>query len=246
VLVIPDGALHSLPFGALMPSGKAAGNARYLIEWRPIHIAVSTTVYDSIKKHRAAPTPSARSTIVAFGDPVYAAAGRPADASAGSAATDSARRGLALAPLPATRGEVQRIASRYPSATVYLGADATEERAKHLPSEARYVHFAVHGFVDHRFPLNSALALSQPATTAAGQDNGLLQVWEIFEQMRLGADLVTLIRLRDRARPGTWRRRPSRPDACLPLRRRPFRRRLALERRGRLRGGTDGGVSTAT
>jgi len=192
VLVIPDGALHSLPFGALMPSGKAAGNARYLIEWRPIHIAVSTTVYDSIKKHRAAPTPSARSTIVAFGDPVYAAAGRPADASAGSAATDSARRGLALAPLPATRGEVQRIASRYPSATVYLGADATEERAKHLPSEARYVHFAVHGFVDHRFPLNSALALSQPATTAAGQDNGLLQVWEIFEQMRLGADLVTL------------------------------------------------------
>ena len=186
LLVIPDGALHSLPFAALMPTGKAAGGARYLIEWKPVHLAVSATVYDGIKKARTAQ--ASKSTLVAFGDADYAATNRLAN----PIPADS-RRGLTFTPLPATRGEVQRIAARFPSAaTVHLGAMATEERAKQLPADARYVHFAVHGFVDRRFPLNSALVLSQPAASVTDGDNGLLQVWEVFEQMRLGADLVTL------------------------------------------------------
>jgi CHAT domain-containing protein len=41
-------------------------------------------------------------------------------------------------------------------------------------------------------PLNSALALTLPESPAPGRDNGLLQAWEIFEQVRLDADLVTL------------------------------------------------------
>jgi CHAT domain-containing protein len=36
------------------------------------------------------------------------------------------------------------------------------------------------------------LALTIPERPAEGQANGLLQAWEIFEQMRLDADLVTL------------------------------------------------------
>ena len=187
LLVIPDGALHSLPFAALIPTGKAAGGARYLIEWKPVHLVVSATVYDGIKKTR--PAQDAKSTLVAFGDVDYAAANRPANSTPGDP-----RRGLTFAPLPATRGEVQRIAARFPSsATVHLGATATEERAKQLTADARYVHFAVHSFVDGSFPLNSALVLSQSgASSATDRDNGLLQVWEVFEQMRLGADLVTL------------------------------------------------------
>jgi CHAT domain-containing protein/tetratricopeptide (TPR) repeat protein len=186
VMVIPDGALHSLPFAALVPTGNAAGKARYLLEWKPVFLALSATVYDGIRKARQ--SDATRNALVAFGDASYAPASRSANAMPGDA-----RRGLTFAPLPATRGEVQRIAARFPgSATVHLGSDATEERAKQLPPEARYVHFAVHGFVDARFPLNSALVMSQPAASANGRDNGLLQVWEVFEQMRLGADLVTL------------------------------------------------------
>src|SRR5262249_37697367 len=51
---------------------------------------------------------------------------------------------------------------------------------------------ACHGLIDERFPLNSALALTVPERPAAGQDNGLLQAWEIFESVRLDAELVTL------------------------------------------------------
>lgn len=71
-----------------------------------------------------------------------------------------------------------------------LGADATEARAKSIGTGVRYVHFAVHGILDDRLPLNSALTLTIPEKVIPGQDNGLLQAWEIFERVRLDADLV--------------------------------------------------------
>jgi CHAT domain-containing protein len=43
--------------------------------------------------------------------------------------------------------------------------------------------------VDDRFPLDSHLALS---AHRGGTENGRLQAWEVFEQVRLDADLVTL------------------------------------------------------
>ena len=47
--------------------------------------------------------------------------------------------------------------------------------------------------LDERLPLNSALVLA-PSPAGAGQpsDNGLLQVWEIFEGKTGNLDLVTL------------------------------------------------------
>jgi len=100
--------------------------------------------------------------------------------------------GWTLAPLPSTRKEVEAIASLYPKSHVYLGREATEERAKSLGTDSGLIHFACHGLLDERFPLNSALALTLPEHPAEGQENGLLQAWEIFESMHLDADLVTL------------------------------------------------------
>ena len=98
-----------------------------------------------------------------------------------------------LEPLPSTRVEVESIASLYPGAALkYLGEEATEERAMSIGKDVRYLHFAVHGLLDERFPLNSALALTIPEKPGEGQGNGLLQAWKIFEQMRVDADLVTL------------------------------------------------------
>lgn len=177
-LVSPDGPLHILPFAALQRQG------RYLVEWKPIHTVLSATVYAELTRSRRK-TPGEQ-RLAAFGDPVYPAT-----------ATDpeirkAVERGLVLRPLPASRAEVKSIASLYPQPDLYLGRDATEERAKSLGPEARLIHFACHGLLDERFPLNSALALSLPGSPAEGQDNGLLQAWEIFEQVRLDADLVTL------------------------------------------------------
>ena len=101
-------------------------------------------------------------------------------------------RGLALTPLPSTREEVLGIAALYPGARTFLGAEATEERAKSTGKDASYLHFACHGLLDERSPLNSALALTIPEHPGEGQENGLLQAWEIFEGVRLNADLVTL------------------------------------------------------
>ena len=190
VLILPDGPLHSLPFAALVRPGKNAGGRpwQYLVEWKPLHTALSATVYAELRKD--APAASGPRTLIAFGDPQYPAAG--SEGAGGSDLRAVLRRGYELTPLPATRTEVQALAKGFGEhATIHLGANATEARAKSI-GRTRYLHFATHGLLDARAPLDSALALTVPAERRAGEENGLLQAWEIFEQVRIDADLVTL------------------------------------------------------
>jgi len=188
LLISADGPLHTLSFAALVRKG------RYLTEWKPIHFALSATVYAELKKARRPSSKVVPSQIVAFGAPVYPKL--PKDRDTAPAPTlevlTAVRRGLSLDSIPATREEVRNIAALYPGARIFLGAEATEERAKSIGKDVRYLHFACHGLLDERFPLNSALALTIPEHPQEGQENGLLQAWEILENMRLDADLVTL------------------------------------------------------
>src|SRR5205807_10421495 len=118
---------------------------------------------------------------LAFGDPGFS----------GTRTEDQG--GVNLGRLPFSREEVTNIAALFPkNSQMFLGAEATEERAKALLPKARYIHFATHALLDERIPLNSALALTSPATWVPGQENGLLQAWEIFEQVHLNAGLVVL------------------------------------------------------
>jgi CHAT domain-containing protein/Tfp pilus assembly protein PilF len=172
ILFSLDGPLHTLPFAALMRRN------RYLVEWKPIHSVLSATVYAELARSRPSGRDPRTERLDAFGDPIYPRSAP--DAPTDPAVRETFRRGLTLKPL------------LYPQTHAYLGRDATEERAKSLGPESRLIHFACHGLLDERFPLNSALALSLPEHQAEGQDNGLLQAWEIFESVRLDADLVTL------------------------------------------------------
>ena len=197
VLISPDGPLHTLPFGALVqpPDRSSRAATRYFIEWKPLHVVASATVYAELKKTRR--EPGSRFSVDAASRRLairrIRAAVRAADTIANPEVRAAVRRGYALEPLPASRKEVEGIARLYAgSATTYLGDQATEERAKAIGKDVRYLHFASHGLLDERFPLNSALALTIPERPAEGQANGLLQAWEIFEQMRIDADLVTL------------------------------------------------------
>jgi CHAT domain-containing protein/Flp pilus assembly protein TadD len=178
ILVSPDGPLHTLAFAALV-SGD-----RYFVERKPIHNVLSATVYAELARSRRPWGDPGKERLAAFGNPIYG--------SAMPSVFAAVQRGRALAPLPFSGREVEAIAGLYPRAEVYLGSDATEEKVKSLGSGAQLVHFACHGLLDERFPLNSALALTVPEQKAEGQDNGLLQAWEIFESVRLDADLVTL------------------------------------------------------
>jgi CHAT domain-containing protein len=167
VLILPDGPLHALPFAALLDSGSPA---RYLVEMAPLHVAASATVYSEMKEmNEIGHTGSV--SLVAFGDPAYAGK---------------------RTPLPASRAEVEALAALYPDAQVHLGDAATEERAKAIGRGVRLIHFACHGVLDRRFPLDSGLAFATPTHSGEGADNGLLQAWEVFERMRIDADLVTL------------------------------------------------------
>ncbi|MFL6260755.1 MAG: CHAT domain-containing protein [Thermoanaerobaculia bacterium] len=183
VILSSDGPLHTLPFAALMRGH------HYFVEWKPIHSVLSATVYAELKQSHPARRDLREERLDAFGAPNYP---RPASGGLADPEVGEAQRGWTLLPIPSTRKEVEAIASLYPQSHAYLGRDATEEKAKSLGPDSGLIHFACHGLLDERFPLNSALALTLPEHPAEGQDNGLLQAWEIFESVHLDADLVTL------------------------------------------------------
>jgi CHAT domain-containing protein/Tfp pilus assembly protein PilF len=186
LLIVPDLPLYSLPFAALLRTRN-----QYLVEWKPLHTVLSATVYAELQKRRQVGQKAVE--LVAFGDPHYAAASRLRTESISQSDVRSVLPGLSLSPLPFSRAEVDGIAAIYREKSLkYLGEDATEEHAKAIGKDVRYIHFAVHGLMDDRLPLNSALAFTTPERIAPGKENGLLEAWEIFEQVRLDADLVTL------------------------------------------------------
>jgi CHAT domain-containing protein len=192
LLVSPDGPLHSLPFAALVRLEPGSTKAAYLVEWKALHVVASATVYAELRRSRRE-EPSLPARLVAFGDPRYPPLSKDQADRLEDPDVRSVTQSFDLRPLPYTRNEVEGITSLFADrAQKYLGEEATEERAKSVGKDVRYVHFACHGTLDERFPLNSALVLTIPGKPAAGQDNGLLQAWEIFDQVRLGADLVTL------------------------------------------------------
>jgi CHAT domain-containing protein len=188
LLIVPDGPLQLLPFAALRRSA-----TEYLVDWKPVHTVVSATVYAELKKMRHSVDNKAVE-LAAFGDPHMPALGKDGiERSRNTELRFASERGFTFARLPFSRQEVEGIEALYPKRNlIYLGSEATEEHAKALGTNVRYIHFATHGLLDERFPLNSALVLTIPKKVEEGKENGLLQAWEIFEQMRLDADLVTL------------------------------------------------------
>jgi CHAT domain-containing protein/Tfp pilus assembly protein PilF len=183
VLISADGPLHNLPFAALVRPGPTPS---FLVDWKPLHTVVSATLYAELRARRRSRTEAA--SLVAFADPSYP----PVRGVAGPDDSPLRRYSLGLQPLPASRGEARALAALYgPQAHLYLGRAARERQAVRLPADARIVHFAGHALLDRRFPLDSALAFSAPGSNDPEED-GLLQAWEIFERLRLDADLVTL------------------------------------------------------
>jgi CHAT domain-containing protein len=178
-----------LPFAALRRR-----ESQYLVESKPLHSAVSATVYAELKKISDKER-NGSIEIAAFGDPRYpnARGGQEADRSNDAELRSVFAYGWNPSRLRFSREEVNTIASLYPGRSyAYLDAEATEDRAKSLCAQTRYLHFATHGLLDERFPLNSALVLAIPEKPSSGEGNGLLQAWEIFEQVRCNAELVVL------------------------------------------------------
>jgi tetratricopeptide (TPR) repeat protein len=111
-------------------------------------------------------------------------------------------------PLPGTRVEAEALGKLFRAqkqpVTLLTDASASEPRLAELAkngelSRFRYLHFATHGTFDPRFPLQSAVILSQntppeiaPASVGRYVFDGELTAAEVLENWKLNAELVTL------------------------------------------------------
>jgi CHAT domain-containing protein len=156
LLIVPHDVLHYLPFGALR-----TGNGKWLVE----AYGLATVPSASVLKFLTGKGTSSNDRVLAVGNPDL---------------------GPALALRYAER-EVRAIGDKFrAAATVLIRADATEKQAKELGPQAGVLHFAVHGEMNEKDPMSSALLLGP-----GGGDDGRLEVREIFG-LDLNAKLVVL------------------------------------------------------
>ncbi|HEV2854555.1 MAG TPA: CHAT domain-containing protein [Thermoanaerobaculia bacterium] len=173
LVIIPDDALHRLPFGALRESPKARPLAlRY-----EISVVPSATLWLRWKENRprAAPIPA-----LAFADPPLPGGDegpRPAPARERAAAVFTS--GVRLGPLPYAREESRAVVRDLGDGSVRrLGEEASEAFLKGNPlRNYGILHFATHAVTDETNPDRSGVLL---APGDANQD-GLLQIREIVD-----------------------------------------------------------------
>jgi len=178
LILVPDGMLHLLPFGALQDQDVP------LVETHTVAICPSATVLSILRsqRHEEPKPPLPYVGVAAW---VREAKTEGPILRAFSGFTDAS-----LQPLPESKTEVETIAADLPRpSAILLGADATETRFKQLPlANFDVIHLALHGYVDTDFPDRSALIF---APTHDGVNDGMLQVREI-RNLHLNARLVTL------------------------------------------------------
>lgn len=184
LVILPDDALHQLPFPALRPDAKGPSLAsRY-----EITVAPSATLW--LHWRRSQPAPAAR-TLLALADPVMPGApatpantaGRPVNRAASLVAAPR------LEALPFARRE-GRAAVRYLDGGSLLrtGKEASEGFLKGEDlSRFRMLHFATHAVLDARHPERSGVLL----TPAPSNEDGFLQIREIVP-LRLDGQVAVL------------------------------------------------------
>jgi tetratricopeptide (TPR) repeat protein len=178
LVVVPDGALHRVPFDALMLEERA-----FVIERFALGLAPSATAALSLWGR----SPTAGATrLLAFADPRFAATIEPA-ASAAAVYRSSFDSTGGLTRLRYTEHEA-RAAARYANdARVLLRDAASEAELKRQPLDGyRILHFATHALVDDHSEARTALALSP----GEGED-GYVGPGDLAA-LRLNADLVVL------------------------------------------------------
>lgn len=217
LILVPDGAMQSLPPGVLVteppakPIASLADHAQ--VAWLAKKYAI--TVLPAAGSLRAlrqfAKAPASREPFGGFGDPVLEGSGEgarranvPALYSRGAVADANEVRKLAR--LPESAGELRAIAAALnaPAASIRLGSAATERAVKEADlTRYRNLAFATHGLMagDFKGLAEPALVLTPPEK-GSEFDDGLLTAGEI-SQLKLDADWVILSACNTAAPDGT-------------------------------------------
>lgn len=204
IYTVADGPLSGLPFGLLVTDRQISGEdtdpdalraTGWMFQRHALTTLPSVESLALVSRSRATPSDD-QLAFLGFGDPIFSGAlSNPTGGQffrSGAADLDSIR---ALAPLPNTRTEIDRLAEVLgrDQSQVHLGADASEPAVRAAPIDrAEVIAFATHGLLsgELRGLAEPALVLTPPDTVAPGND-GLLTSSEIAG-MRFAADWVVL------------------------------------------------------
>ncbi len=182
LLIVADGALQYLPFGAL-PLGRALLIDRHEVTSLPSASALA------VLRREIAGRAKAPKLLAMLADPVFG----PQD----TRVADNTRGGeidpRKLPRLRFSRDEAEAIAGLVPEPQRYMALGFAASRSAVVSGELahyRMVHIAAHGLIDSRRPELSTIVLSLVDERGEPQ-NGFLRLHDIYN-LELQADLVTL------------------------------------------------------
>ena len=217
LMIVPDDALHGLPFAALVTEPFAGAirepEEHAKVAWLGRRYALTMLPSEGVLRSLRGTARRAQATkaFVGFGDPLLGGEGRGVRSGTGSRAYS--RDALAnvnqiwsFAPLPETRYALYAMADilNAEPGDVHLQADASETSVKRLDlSDYRVIAFATYGFMadDFKGLAESALVFTPPQQGTELND-GLLTASEVA-QLKLNADLVILTATSTAASDGT-------------------------------------------
>lgn len=220
VVVIPDGPLDLLAFESLVvrPPAEPDSPVQYWLDQGPVvrYASSASTLYSIEKRPGTRIHPgAAQIAALSLSDPIYdpsevaraqAALEKPENVERGGQGTASTARdayelfGGVLSRLPGTARESQAIRDAFLSAgsrtPVMLLQDiqASERGLRANLADKRYLHLATHGLVGQAgLTLFSALAMTPPPQgTARSEDDGFLQLYEIYDLKLPECELAVL------------------------------------------------------
>ena len=185
VVVVPDGVLGYVPFGALLtgePEDRASYQAfDFLVEHHQFSYCYSATLLKEMvqKQHRQAPEKAFAAFAPAYDGDTTLFASRHAH--------DPELR-LGLSPLPNSIKEVETASGRMGGGDLFLGGTALLGTFREVAHLYRILHLSMHGRADNRVGDYAFLAFAQQRETG---DDGLLYVRDLYN-LQLNADLVVL------------------------------------------------------
>ncbi|HEX9942078.1 MAG TPA: CHAT domain-containing protein, partial [Thermoanaerobaculia bacterium] len=190
LLIVGDGALHTLPFAALPIPGRGEGPPVPVIAEHEVLSLPSASALAALRREPARRS-AAPITVAVLADPVFGAAD-PRVTPGAEAAPASLRNGR-FERLLSSRQEAREILALVPPGRGLPLLDFAASRQSVLSGRLepyRLVHFATHGVLDSRYPELSGVALSMVDERGRPRD-GFLRVHDIY-RLNLPADLVVL------------------------------------------------------
>lgn len=203
LVIVPDGILHYVPFGALLPEERKTSTAAvnftrlpYLITSHEVIYALSGTLYRDAAQRDLEPR-SSEPTFAGYA-PVFPDSPQP-PVFAQSLRRDGNERSVAVdgkvfSELKYSEEEVRTIAAALDDAGVptagFFREDATKQKFLETAANYSIVHIATHGLIDEQSPALSGILFSPSGNRQATNDD-ILYAGETYT-LRLNANLLVL------------------------------------------------------